>query len=253
MQSPEPEKLASPDGLIIMGTEGGCGKTALMCGLACALQAKNIPTRAIKPLILGSRKSAEPELNFIQSVTRTPIKYPLQYLERPTSIHKTNWHNTILVSHSKTELTLIEVPGAPAAPICYDETHIGTLLPTWRDASDLAIEFQLPVLLVAKHASDCVEKLVTNAYYLTMHNIFVAGLVTVEVSEGLGQEVEGRMSRQDFALGLYSRTQIPYLGCLKYSPTISVPRVNPGELVKLTSNGLDLNILLRSLHLSVSV
>lgn len=244
---------AQTPGLIIIGTEQGCGKTLVTAGIAAAVRELGYSTRALKPLVLGSRKRSESELSFISSVAQTPINYPILFLDRPISIHQTNWHKTILLSRAANTLTVLELPGGCATPVCFDETNSGRLSTTWRDATDLVLEFKLPCVLVAKHQSDAVERLVSCNYYLTGKGATVLGLVTSETQPDAGVELESRQTRSDFVAGLLARTGVPYLGCLKFSPMVSVPRANPGNVVKLVSVSLDLNVILKALNIPLSV
>ena len=239
------------DGLIILGTESGCGKTVFMSGLAAALREEGFATQATKPIVLGAKQSAQSELSFISSVTHTPMGYHQVFIETSVAPDDTTWLNAISQSRSKSILTFFELPGSCATPIGFDCDS--TSLPSWRDSADIAGQLDMPCILVAKHGSDAIEKLVLSAYYLTMKNVYILGLATVETTPGLGQEFEARMKRDDFGMAVFCRTGAPYLGCIKYSPSISVPRVNQGNLIKLTSGGLDVLTVLKALNLTVSV
>ena len=129
----------------------------------------------------------------------------------------------------------------------------GAKVVEWQDTANILAKSNMPCILVAKHATDAIEQLVLNAYYLTMQRVYVVGLATVETSSGMGSEIENKMRREDFAMALFSRTGAPYLGCIKYSLSVSVPRCNQGNLVKLTTAGLDLLTVMKALNLRVSV
>jgi len=79
----------------------------------------------------------------------------------------------------------------------------------------------------------------------------ITGMVTVETQADEGKVLESKLTRTEVALLLASRTSVPYLGCLKFSPSISVPRVNQGNLIKVISEGVDLLLILKSLNLNV--
>ncbi|MGH9550767.1 MAG: hypothetical protein ACRD3W_15405, partial [Terriglobales bacterium] len=79
----------------------------------------------------------------------------------------------------------------------------------------------------------------------------VIGLITVETVHESGLELEAKTTRADFTIGLYTRTRVPYLGCVKFSQSISVPRVNQGNVIKQTENGIDLLLLMKALNVQV--
>lgn len=245
------KKKDAADGLIVLGTESGCGKTVFMSGLAAALREEGFATQAIKPIVLGTKQSAQSELSFISSVTHTPMGYHQVFIETAHAPHDSAWLSAISQGRRQSILTLFELPGSCATPVGFEPDNAS--LPSWRDCADIAGQFDMPCILVAKHGSDAIEKLVLSSYYLTMKNIYVLGLATVETSTGLGQEFEARIKRDDFGMAVFSRTGAPYLGCIKYSPSISVPRVSQGNLIKLTTGGLDVLTVLKALNLTVSV
>ncbi len=250
---PASKLIKATDCLAIIGTESGSGKTVLMSGLAGALREQGFTTRAMKPIILGSIRAAEPELSFISAVTHTPLGYPQIIIDKSVNLRDTNWHNTMNQGRTSDSLTILELPGGSATPVSFDDNQAETKVTTWQDTADIAANFNLPCVLVAPHSADAIEQLVLNAYYLTTRRVFVLGLATVETASGMGQEIENRIKREDFALALFNRTGAPYLGCIKHSPSISVPRGNQGNLIKLTTGGLDLLTLLKALNLTVSV
>lgn len=246
------KRKKSADCLAIVGTETGCGKTVLLSGLAGALREQGFTTQAIKPIILGASRAAEAELSFISSVSHTPLGYQQIFVEKSAGMRDTNWHNVINQKRAHDSLTLLELPGGSATPVSFDD-QAETKMPVWQDTADILAKSDLPCILVAKHAADAIEQLVLNAYYLTMKRVYVLGLATVETSTGMGLEIENKISREDFAMALFSRTGAPYLGCIKYSMSVSVPKCNQGNLIKLTTAGLDLLTVLKALNLTVTV
>jgi dethiobiotin synthetase len=173
----------------------------------------------------------------------------MMFLDRPANLTETNWHNAVLTSRDSQQLNLVEMPGGCATPICYEPSGTGQTA-AWRDTADLAREFDLPCILVAKHQRDALESLVVGAQYLNSQGLDLLALATVEVVQGGGAELENSTARDDFSLGLFSRTNVPYMGCMKFSVSISVPRVTQGSLIKTTA-GLDLLILLQAINLAV--
>ncbi len=251
VQSAKKKKLS--DCLAIVGTESGCGKTVLLAGIAAALREQGFKTRGVKPIIVGPGRLAEAELSFISSTAQTPSGYKQIVVEASADIREADLYRAINENRDGESLTLIELPGGVATPVLFNENADGSKVTEWHDTANILRKTGLPCLLVAKHASDAIEQLVLNAFYLTMQRVTIVGLVTVETAAASGVEIENSMRRDDFAMALFSRTGAPYLGCIKHSMSVSVPRCNQGNLVKLTTGGLDLLTVMKALNLTVSV
>ncbi|HEY9730666.1 MAG TPA: AAA family ATPase [Drouetiella sp.] len=248
------KKKKPTDCLAVVGTESGCGKTVLMAGVAGALREQGFKTCAVKPIALGQpSRSAEAELSFISNVSQTPLEYQQVFLTGSKVMRETAFQNALSRHRDGETLTLIELPGGTATPVNFEENEAGSKVTEWQDTATILRKNSLPCILVAKHASDAIEQLVLNAYYLTTQRISVIGMATVETSAALGAEIENKMRRDDFAMALFSRTGIPYLGCIKHSISVSVPHCNQGNLLKLTTGGLDLLAVMKALNLTVSV
>ncbi len=233
-------------GVVVFGTEAGCGKTIFMTGLSAALRDEGFPTRAVKPFVMGSRRDAESELAFISSITHTPVNYPIVIMDKPTAVQESNWQQAAMMTTSKQHLTFVEMPGSPATPIAYDQTGAGTLASTWKDSADFACDLGLPCILIAKHNKDALEKIMLAASYLQSRDARLVGVGTVETSEFSSQN-ELKMTKSELELAIMNRAKSHYLGAIEFSPSISVPRVNQGNLIKVTSAGVDLLHVLRSL------
>jgi len=237
--------------VLVVGSEFGCGKTVFMCGVAGALRELGFRTRVFKPLIIGGRKQSEDEVSFLATVGQTPVNYPVTFLEGPLSIKETNWQNSVLMTRSPDQLTFVEMPGGAASPVCFEENSVGTMTNTWRDSADLANEFIQPCIVVAKHQIDAIERLVMTCAYLQHKGLVVIATATVETEPNGGAELEKRRTRADFSIGLNSKTGVPFLGCIKNSSSVSVPRVTQGNLIKQTESGLDLLPLLKAINLTM--
>lgn len=242
---------ANGTSVLVIGTEEGCGKTVFMCGLAGALREQGFRTKALKPIVLGSKRASEPELGFITAVTQSRADYPILFIEKPTNILNTNIHNVILTTRQPGTISLVELPGGAASPVSFEMNPVGKLTSNWMDTRDAAMEFDAPCILVAKHQADALERLAVNSFYLQGKGLNVIGLATVEVQPEGGTQLEAKTTRADFTMGLFARTQVHYLGCIKFSRSISVPRITQGNVIKQTESGLDLLLLLKSLNLQM--
>lgn len=257
-----PEKLPEVDsfrrdhcGVIILGTEAGCGKTVFATGVAAALREEGFPTRAIKPFLFSATadggETAGNELSFMSSIARTPLNYPTFLIDKRGSIPPTNWQHFVTMCASKQHLTFVELPGSCATPVSFAESHMGTVSPDWKDSADFAIELDLPVILVARHNFELLEKTALAVTYLRNKGAGLIGVATVETKE-LPVSKQFKLTRADLELSLSNRMGTHFLGCIQYSPSISVARVNQGNLIKMTSQGIDMLLILRELNPPVS-
>ncbi len=239
-------------GVVIMGTEAGCGKTVFMTGLSAALREEGFPTRAIKPFVIGSRRDAENELAFIGAITHTPVNYPVNVIDKPTAVQEGSWQQAAMMTTSKQHLTFVEMPGSPATPIAYEQTAAGTLGSGWKDSAAFAGDLGLPCILVAKHNKDALEKIMLAVAHLKARDIRLVGVGTVETTE-CSPANELKLTKSELELAILNNTNAHYLGAIEFSPSISVPRVNQGNLIKNTSAGVDLLHVLRSLGAPASL
>lgn len=235
-------------GLTIIGTEAGCGKTVFMTGLSALLRQQGVDLRAVKPIVLGTRERAESEISFICSISATPRNYPVSIISSAKNLSEAQWEQSLSVGHDSSLFTFVETPGGCASPMSFEQNNVGTLAHSWRDTRDFALELGYPCIIVAHHNHEAIEKLVLAYSY--MQELSITGMVTVETQANEGQVLESKLTRTEVALLLASRTKAPYLGCIKFSPSISVPRVNQGNLIKVISEGVDLLLILKSLNLA---
>lgn len=219
-----------------------------MTGLAATLKDEGFTARAIKPIHLGLKSSAWPELNFISTISKTALDYDVQYIETPGALPALGWSQAIKVCRSGTELVLAELPASCATPLC----KLKELPARCTDARDFANELDWPCLLVAKAGVDTLEKLVLNAAYLSSQ-CRVIGMVIVETEANPPRDSWVTSARESIEIGLAERTGLPFLGCLRYSPSISVPKINQGNLIKTTSAALDLLPIIKALNLRLAV
>ena len=235
-------------GLTIIGTEAGCGKTVFMTGLSALLRQQGVDVRAVKPIVLGTKERAESEISFICSISGTPRNYPASIISSAKNLSEAQWGQSLSVGHDSSRFTFVETPGGCASPMSFEQSNVGTLAHSWKDTRDFARELGYPCIIVAHHNQEAIEKLVLAYSY--MQELPITGMVTVETQANEGKVLESKLTRTEVALLLTSRTKAPYLGCLKFSPSISVPRVNQGNLIKVISEGVDLLLILKSLNLA---
>ena len=243
------EKL--PRGLLVVGCDHACGKTVLMTGLAGVLDEQGAPVRAIKPISLGGGLASKAELSFISSVSNTPLDYPRLALEFPPTIKEELWSKAIFSVVRSDDFTIAELPGNATTPVDFEVNSNNQFNYTWKNTTDLALEIGFPVLLVARHSVDAIERIDITFSYLKSREVDILALATVQTNERDAQTTGRQIPLSDFELLLSTRTRCAYLGCLPFSPSISVPRGNQGNIRKLTSESLDLLVLRRCLDLPV--
>jgi len=241
---------SSAPGLTILGTEFGCGKTTLMCGLSALLREQGFKVGATKPIFVGANSEREAERAFISSLSRTPANSLSIAIERGTTITNRQWLQAVKAGAAGSEFTIVETPGGLATPLTFDPNAERAQF-YWRDSADLAKEYGFPCLLVAKHSEDAIEKLSLGASFARTKALNLLGLATVETGPNLGRKFEIMLSRDKVELALHTVTGVPYLGCIKYSESISVNNINQGNLIKMTAGGIELLSILKALNLRV--
>jgi len=238
-------------GVCIVGCDPGCGKTVLMSGLAGVLGDYSGKVRAVKPVTYARHEKSEPEYSFISSVTRTKVDYPSVHLSFPPTLQQNEWDQIILTATSSDAVTFVEIPTTVATPLSFEKDAFNRLTHEWYTTTDLIRALGYPVILVASHAPDALDKLSMSLNYLQSGGIEVLSLATVETNPMEAQSMDRFISKDDFELFLITGTGIPYLGCLKWSPSISVQQVNQGNLKRTVEDCLDMMVLRRSLELPV--
>lgn len=248
-QTTQVGKQVISNGLTIIGTEAGCGKTVFMTGLAAMLRQQGVALGAVKPISFASKDRAESEISFICSISGTPRNYATTVISSAKNLSEAQWEHSLSIGRDSSQFMFVETPGGCASPMSFEQNSVGTLAHSWKDTRDFARELGYSCVIVAHHNQDAIEKLVLAYSYL--HDLPITGMVTVETQADEGKVLESKLTRTEVALLLASRTNVPYLGCLKFSPSISVPRVNQGNLIKVISEGVDLLLILKSLNLNV--
>ncbi len=238
-------KKLPPQGLIIFGGESFSGKTVLMTGLCAALQDEGHTVKAIKPVCIGSRLAVEAELSFISRICLSKIDYPVSLLGGPGRLSEAEWAQTIGAARNSPRVTLLELPGSCATPLSFVEDK----RQFWRDGADLSVELGWPCLLVVRYGLKTVEQFLLNAESLILRGADLIGLVAVETTADSHQG----LYPDNLGLALSERVQVPFLGCIPYSQSISVLDQSQGNLKKLVANSLDLLPVMKRLELPLLV
>lgn len=239
------------NGISVVGCESGCGKTVLMAGLTGVLSDQGGKVRAVKPLTYARNEKSSPEYSFISCITRSSIDYSCVHLSYPPTLTQSEWDQIIVSATDGDAVTFVELPAGVATPLSFERDGVNRLTHEWWTTTDLIRSLSYPVILVARHSPDALEKLAVSLNYLKAGGIEVLAIATVETNMMEAQLMNRYISKDDFELFLITSMGVPYLGCLRYSPSISVGQVSQGNLKRTTEECLDLLVLRRSLNLPV--
>lgn len=197
--------------------------------------------RAIKPICFGDRNAASAEIAFISTISHTASNYPVQHISEPGALKSFQQAEALRLCQSSTELTLVELPGSSATPLSLSDKG-------WQDTREFAQQLKFPCIVVTNFAEDCLEKLLVHAEYLKAGGLDVTGMVIVKTDAQINAPIS------EFALiALQEKVGAPFLGILEHSPSISVPQVRQGNLIKTTSAALDLLPILKLLNLAIAI
>lgn len=241
-------RRTNPPGLVIAGTTAGCGKTVLTAGIAATLQAEGLKARAVKPICLGSAKDAQAEYAFLTTIAHSPVDYQVQFAETPGALRQSQFQAAIKTATSGTDPILVELPGGTATPLTITE-GAGR---GWQDAGEFAAELLWPAILISKLGPDCFELLSIHASYLREQGVDLLGVATVMTDPDCKLPVPPNQMLA-WEMSLAEKIRSPYLGCLRYSQSISVPKVNQGNLITTTSDTLDLLPIIKAITLRLAV
>lgn len=240
-------RRTNPTGLIIAGTQAGCGKTVVATGIAATLQEEGLKIRAIKPICLGTAQSSRSEYAFLTAISHTPLDYPVQFADRPGALKPSQFQAAINTAVSGTEAVIVELPGGTATPLTLSDGRGNS----WQDSADFAAELIWPVILVDKASPDSFERLSLNARYLLDKGIELLGVccVMTDADAKLAEPVPHVLN---WEIALAEKIGSPYLGCLNHSQSISVPKANQGNLIRTTSDALDLLPIIKATSMSMA-
>ncbi|MBX9879439.1 MAG: dethiobiotin synthase [Candidatus Obscuribacterales bacterium] len=241
-------RRTNPSGLIIAGTGSGCGKTVLATGIAATLQEEGLKLRAIKPISLGTAHEAKPEYAFLATIANTPLDYQVQFADKPGALKPSQFQSAVKTAISGTDPVVVELPGSSATPLCLSEgTGNG-----WQDSADFARELNWPVILVSKLTSDSFEQLALHATYMINKGVELLGVATV-MTEADCKAPAAVHHSLSWEMALAEKIRSPYLGCLAHSQSISIAKTNQGNLIRTTSDALDLLPIIKAISLRVAI
>jgi dethiobiotin synthetase len=201
----------------VTGTDTDVGKTVISCGLLAAANAKRLRTAAIKPIAAGCDETADGLRNrdalLLQQVMSLPLSYdeinPVALLpaiaphiaaelagRRLNLMQLAGLCRGVLMQ--KADLTLIEGAGGWRVPLNQREFLSG-----------LAVELQLPVILVVGMRLGCINHALLTAEAIARDGLTLAGWVANSCGELMPHHAENMATIRD-------RLRAPCLGAVPF-------------------------------------
>lgn len=236
----EDRNLTGARGLVVTGTHAKCGKTIACAGLAGILNELGFSAQAIKPFSFQPTVTIRSgyEQAFFDRVIR-PVQ-PVEVFAKESALQVSNvdWQRLLEACRKRVYPYLLETPGSAASPIRFEQDEL-------RDSVDLAKALEVPLLLVTAKQPDLIGALTPMLSYLWSRDAKAIGWMAVETTP-----VQTPFWDEE-VIYLRQQSEIPYLGEIAYSPSISVEALQQGNLLRITEAGLDLLPIQQALNLLV--
>jgi dethiobiotin synthetase len=245
------------EGLMVTSTVRGAGKTCLIAGLASSLIQQGFTVQAIKPLEVEALNTHRPDYqtlqhssntscdqDFLNKATRAMQQIDPIWVDIPQQITPLLWSRVIDICRRTAFPTLIEAPGIIASSFRSLENgrHWGAM--TW------ANQLGIPLLLVTPKTTNLIADTAPALAYLLYQlsqqlggasspqflNSKCIGWVAVESTP----PTTPLPYFDEECLFLSQEYRIPFLGTLPFSPRISVPENQAGNLAELVGAEIDL-------------
>ncbi|WMU93291.1 ATP-dependent dethiobiotin synthetase [Microcystis phage MaAM05] len=237
---PPDRNLLDARGLLVVGTHPQCGKSVACAGLAGVLNDLGFTVQAIKPF------SFQPEVTIRDGYEQaffdrlSPPRQPLELFSKPSPRKVTagDWQHLQELCRKRVYPYILEAPGSLASPIRFVDLELN-------DAVDLSKALEIPLVLVTAKSPDLIGVMAPMLSYLWSRDAKAIGWMAVETHPTRVPEWE-----QD-VLFLRGHTDVPYLGEIAYSPSISVEAMQQGNLFRITELGVDLLPIQQALNLLV--
>lgn len=241
------------NGLFITGTDTGVGKTVITAGLLGALRRRGTNAIAIKPIqsggILRENQLISEDAYFYGAVTDLPYTSRelnpicLQASLAPAvaaEIEGVTLNLETMLDHflkisAEHQLTLVEGAGGLMVP----------LVSTGVTVADLAVRMNLPLLVVARPNLGTINHTCLTVAYAKARGLKVAGIII----NMYDHQNSGVAERTNPGL-IETMTGVPILGLVPMVEGLTVEGENPqpGDLITLIENYVDLDQLLKTLN-----
>ncbi len=232
------------DGLLVVGTEPGCGKTVVTTGLVAAMKEKGFLVQAIKPLYLGSQLDSSvfvTEQEYMDQITRPLNTVDYLALQSPYEMTIQLWQQLQHFCRKLGVPCIIESQGEVT-------TALGWMTQTRYDSTHLARALDVSILITCPKRPGFLNQLIPTITYLQNQGVPVLGWITTETQPIPPSQLPQWESE---VLWLQQEYQIPILGELAFSPSIDVQSGHQGNLIKQTQDGIDLFPIEQALNLTL--
>lgn len=229
-----------PHGIVVVGTHPHCGKTVACAGIAGAMAQLRFRIQAIKPLGFTPKLSitSAKETFFFNKVLPPLEMADTVWTESAHQVTAKDWQRAMELCQRRVYSYILEAPGMLGSPVRYIQGEVF-------DASDWAQALQSPILIVTSKQPDVIANMGPAFSYLWRKNAQLLGWIAVETSSSNTPYWETDV------LYLTQQYQVPYLGEISHSPSISVEACQQGNLIRTTEMGLDLLPIQQALQLLV--
>jgi hypothetical protein len=230
-------------GLIVTGTHARCGKTVACAGLVGVMSGLGFKVQAIKPMSFLPTVSLRKGCEQAYFDRLNPPLQPVDgfSVDSPYSVTKLDWQRLIEGCRKRVYPYLLETPGSLASLLRPPGTDSGGASRVGEprsveiiDCVTLAQTLEIPILLVTSKQPELIACLAPAFAYLQQRQAPLVAWLAVETAP-----IQAPTWDQD-VLYLSHRYDVPYLGELAYSPSISVETLQQGNLLRTTEMGVDL-------------
>lgn len=237
-------------GILIVGTMPQCGKTLVTAGIAGALAEMGFPVHALKPMTFTRSEIPKPQHDqvFLNLMTRVLHPPEIIQVDTPEGLSVMLWNRMIEQMRNMPYPVLLEAPGSVASPLRYqqDDHHSLTVI----DIVDLSRLLEMPIVLVTPQTPELIAQLAPALAYLWNRSAEVLGWIAV-ATDATQPESDYSIGHWDKQCQLINREyQTPHLGTVPYSPSISIPRLQQGNLIRACESSLDLFPIQQTLNFS---
>ncbi|MCA9789033.1 MAG: AAA family ATPase [Cyanobacteria bacterium HKST-UBA05] len=242
MLPPPPTRLSSTlqtqparctyDGILVVGTHAGCGKTVVTAALAVILNHMGFDVLAYKPLGLETARTRSNDQTYLDITTGRPPGYTTQFFDSPSQVRDQQWQRLMHQCCSGTKPFLIECPGSVTTPWLWRLPNILV------DAMSVAVDYQFPTVLVAACGPDFIDQTHLALSHMVQRGSKPLGVVVTHPYPP-GQTTDEALQLTLCQL-LCQNYDVPYLGSIPYHDGVDVDRLSPGASVDLAAEHLDL-------------
>jgi dethiobiotin synthetase len=228
--------------ILITGTDTGVGKTAVTAGLAAALRRRGFDVGVMKPVATGGVRDEDgyvtsPDARFLQQIVG--VEEPVWMinpvcLEEPLAPSAASRVSGTPVDFATIKQGFIDV--TELHDVVLVEGIGGFLVPLNDEmlVADLAIRFEMPVLIVAHAGLGTINHTLLTVEAARSRGLRVVGVVLNETHEDAQDPSKATNAREIERLA-----EVYILGTLPFDPELSVEEGIPGDLIESVERNLD--------------